>query len=501
MSAKTPSEFSRWREFLWPIHGYELKKVIPMLFLFFFITFIYTILRDTKDTLIVTAAGAEALPFIKVWGTMPAAILFMLIYSELSNYISREALFYCTISFFMAFFVLFATVLYPNRDVLNPHAFADSLRTMLPLGLHGLVECIHHWTYALFDIFAELWGSAVLGLLFWGFANDITKISEAKRFYALFGIGANLSLLVSGPLSVSVSNIRKSVPEGVDAWQISLNYLTSFVVVAGLITIGIYWWIHRYVLTEPAFFDPTEIKARKTKPKLSLRESMKYLASSRYILCIAAIVICYGVCINLLEVTWKAQLKIQYPDPNDYNTFMGYFTTITGLTTLFMMLFVGGNLLRRSWKLTAMITPVILLVTGACFFSFIIFKDMLAIYIIALGTTPLFLAVIVGTIQNVLSKASKYSLFDPSKEMVYIPLDPETKVKGKAVIDLVGSRFGKSGGALVQQVLLLFFGTLSAITPYIAITLFICIAVWILAVRSLSQQFSFISFVKAGEKV
>jgi AAA family ATP:ADP antiporter len=501
MSAKTPHEFSKWRGFLWPIHGYELKKVVPMLLLFFFITFIYTILRDTKDTLIVTAAGAEALPFIKVWGTMPAAVLFMLAYSELSNYISREALFYCTISFFLAFFAIFALVLYPNRDLINPHALADTLKEMVPQGLYGLVECFRHWTYALFDIFAELWGSAVLGLLFWGFANDITKISEAKRFYALFGIGANLSLLVSGPLSVSVSNIRKLVPAGVDAWQISLNYLMGFVVIAGLITIGIYWWINRYVLTEPSLFDPEEKKARETKPKLSLKESLTYLASSRYILCIAAIVICYGICINLLEVTWKAQLRLQYPDPNDFNTFMGYFSTITGLTTLFMMLFVGGNLLRRSWKLTAMLTPLILMVTGACFFSFILFKDMLAVYITALGTTPLFLAVIIGTVQNVLSKASKYSLLDPSKEMVYIPLDPETKVKGKAVIELVGSRFGKSGGSFVQQVLLLFFGTLSAITPYIAVTLFVFIAIWILAVRSLSQQFAFISFVKAGEKI
>lgn len=501
MSAKTPHEFSGWRAFLWPIHAYELKKVIPMLLLFFCITFNYTILRDTKDTLIVTAAGAEAVPFIKVWGTVPAAILFMLIYSELSNYLSRETLFYLTIVSFLSFFILFTTVLYPHRHALTPYALAGWLQESLPLGLHGFVGCVRNWTYALFDIVAELWGSAVLGLLFWGFANDTTKISEAKRFYALFGIGANLSLLVSGPLSVSVSNIRKLVPADVDAWQISLNYLTSFVVIAGFLTMGIYWWIHRFVLTEPAFYDPEEEKARAEMPKMGLAESFRYLASSRYILCIAAIVICYGVCINLLEVTWKAQLKLQYPNPNDYNTFMGYFSMATGITTLFMMLFVGGNLLRKSWKLTALITPTILLVTGVAFFGIVLFKESVASLILDLGTTPLFLAVMVGTVQNVLSKAAKYSLLDPSKEMVYIPLDPETKVKGKAVIDLVGSRFGKSGGSIIQQFLLLFFGSLSAITPYIAVCLFLFIAVWIMAVRSLSRQFAFISFVKAGEKV
>lgn len=38
-------------------------------------------------------------------------------------------------------------------------------------------------------------------------------------------------------------------------------------------------------------------------------------------------------------------------------------------------------------------------------------------------------AVWVGMVQNVLSKATKYALFDPTKEMAYIPLDKESKVR------------------------------------------------------------------------
>ena len=489
MAVDVKPEFSKWRSFFWPIHAFELKKILPMLLMFFCISFNYTVLRDTKDTLIVTSAGAEAIPFLKVWGVVPAAILFMLIYAKMSNLLSKEMLFYATILPFIVFFALFTTVLYPNREYLHPQAFANMLKETLPMGLSGFIEAIRNWTYSLFYILAELWGSAVLSLLFWGFANDITKVSEAKRFYTLFGLGANVALMFSGPAIVRASDIRKLLPAGVDAWQVSLNYLMTMVVVAGLIVMAVYYWINRNVLTDARFYDPAQVKAKAKKPKMSIKESLMYLAKSKYILCIAMIVICYGIAINLIEVTWKSQLKLQYPNPNDYSSFMGKFSFITGLTTVFMLLFVGGNAIRRGWRFAAMFTPILLLVTGVGFFAFVIFRDTLAPYFDSFGTTPLMLAVLFGAAQNIISKSAKYSLFDPTKEMTYIPLDPESKVKGKAAIDVVGARLGKSGGSLIQQVLLIICGTIAAITPYIAVILFFIIAIWIIAVRSLNRQF------------
>lgn len=91
-----------------------------------------------------------------------------------------------------------------------------------------------------------------------------------------------------------------------------------------------------------------------------------------------------------------------------------------------------------------------------------------------IGLTPLMAAVLVGAAQNVFSKSSKYALFDPCKEMAYIPLDEETKVKGKAAIDVVCNPLGKSGGALIQQFMIIGFGSLAASTPYLGVVLLVC---------------------------
>jgi AAA family ATP:ADP antiporter len=130
------------------------------------------------------------------------------------------------------------------------------------------------------------------------------------------------------------------------------------------------------------------------------------------------------------------------------------------------------------------------MITGVAFFSFVMFREQLTGFIAMMGTTPLMLAVIFGMVQNIMSKASKYSLFDPTKEMAYIPLDQESKVKGKAAIDVVGARLGKAGGSLVQQSLIVALGSVAAITPYIAAILFVIIGGWIIAARALGKQFN-----------
>lgn len=489
--SESTEKFGKFRSFFWPVHMHELKKLLPMFFMFFFISIVYSTLRNIKDTLVLTApgSGAEALPFIKTFCVVPAALILMIIYAKLSNVLSKAKLFYATVIPFLVFFLLFGLVLYPNKEHLHlSQETAQAIAGYLPAGWFGFVAAIRNWTYSLFYIFAELWGSFILSLLFWGFANDITKVTEAKRFYGLFGLGANLALVCVKPLVRYVNGLTSSMPEAAltDPWQLQLNYYTGVFIAAGLMVMFIYHWMQKNVLTDPRFYDQTDqIKVKKEKPKLSLWDSIKFLGQSRYVLYIAILVLAYNISINLIEVTWKNQLQLQYPNKLDFSNYYSTYQSILGVVTIFMMLFISSNFLRRlGWTFTAMVTPVVLLVTGALFFGFILFKDQLAPYFEYFALTPLMLAVTIGTIQNVMSKASKYSLFDPTKEMAYIPLDQESKVKGKAAIDTVGARLGKAGGSGIQLGLLA-FGTLASVLPYIAAILFAILFAWMWAVKKL----------------
>merc|ERR1712132_27309 len=111
---------------------------------------------------------------------------------------------------------------------------------------------------------------------------------------------------------------------------------------------------------------------KKKKSKLGLKESFMYLVRSPYLGCICLMVIGYGMSINLIEVVWKSQLKLQFPNENDYSTFMGKFSASTGIVT-FITFTIGSNVIRRSgWRIASLLTPLMILITGGLFFIFVV---------------------------------------------------------------------------------------------------------------------------------
>ncbi len=413
------------------------------------------------------------------------------IFIRVSRYFDFEKLFYIMISIFLGFFALFSLVLYPFRDALHPNEFADRLAEILPLGFKGMIAVFRNWVFTLFYVMSELWSTTIMTVLFWGFLNASLSLERAQRFYMLLMVGGNIGGIVAGQAAVGLSTLGKE-------WGASINLICSVVVFAGLMTMAIFYWFQRHGFERMRSF---EGKSQIKDPpiRMGVRQNMALILNSKYLLSIALIVLAYNVFSNLTEVIWKGELKLLCPDSNHYNIYMGKVVTWTGVISVMIALVANRFLQTAKWSTIAIISPLIMLVTSVGFFLFLMFNDLGIKTVTILGFTPLAISVFFGAAQNCLMRSVKYTIFESTKEIAFIPLDKESKLKGKAAIDGIGSRLGKSGGAAIYQGLLLFVGTLGASIPYVACILFAVIFLWILGVISLGKQFT--SLVKEDEQI
>lgn len=463
-----------------PVKKEELPKFIVVSLMMLMILFIYSIQRTVKDTIVVHEMGAELLSAIKLFCTLPSAILLMLVYAKLSNELNKTVIFHLLNAFFITYFLVFTFLIHPNVSVLH-FDFSD-IKNNYPY-LRYLISILENWSYSLYFVLAELWGSVMLSLMFWQTANQVFKIDEAKRLYPLFGLVAQIGMIISGELLRLFSN--KTIFKG--GWNESLKYINLSTLLAATMLSILFWILSNKLISS----DIINAETRKSKKKIGFFEGLKHVFTSKYIGLIALFVICYGISINIVEGVWKAQAGVVYTNKQDYARFMANLQTYTGIASMVAMICGSYILSIISWRSAAMLTPVAILITGGIFFIFSIYQVEIVDLLPFLTLAPVVIAVLIGLLQNVLGKATKYAFFDATKEMAYIPLSEELKSKGKAAADVIGGRLGKSGGALIQQFLLIIVpgASLSSLSSTLFSIFLVIMVVWIIAVFLLAIEF------------
>lgn len=491
---KKNAQFTHLRASFWPIHPDEVKKFVSLSLIMFGLLFIYTIARDTKDTLVIHAVGVSIIPFLQGTALTISAFLFVIVYAKLSNIFSREKLFYIIISPFLIYYALFGFVIHPNSAWFHPaQATIAALNAAFP-SLSGLIDIYAYWSYSLFYILTEIWGNAMISLMFWEFANHIVLFDESKRFYGLFAVIANIALIISGYFVYFCSNTNHSflTPQN-DAWVVSMYFLMGSVSVMGVFVIAVFRWMHTHILHN-GDADGFRMDHVKTAPveKKSLFKSVLVIATSHEILLILVLVLSYAIAVSLLEIQWKHQLNLFCKgDRGMYNGYMGLYSSLTGVLTILCGVFISTRLLHSgTWYRAAIITPLLFLIIGGLYFIYINNPNIIDFILFKFSVAPLAFAAAAGGVVILLLKSMKYTLFDPTKEMSYIPLSEELRTKGKAAVDVLGSNFGESSSGYIHIILFSVMATKDVllIAPYaFGIFLTICM-VWILAVRAMSRK-------------
>jgi AAA family ATP:ADP antiporter len=215
---------------------------------------------------------------------------------------------------------------------------------------------------------------------------------------------------------------------------------------------------------------------------------------------IAAIVMCYNLAIALAELTWKSMLAVYANgDRSIYTQYAGGQVWYTGILAIFGSLTSSRIRQALSWYSNAIVTPIALVATATPFFVMSLMYS-LNFWGAAEPQTYLYYALILGLVQNIIAKATKYVAFDFTKESAYLVLPFEERGQYKAAVDVLVGRAGKSCGAAIQFALLGVFGWIAGkrvvqidILPAVCMVFVMIMLTWFYSLYKLSASYEKLS--------
>ncbi len=418
----------------------------------------FSVLRSMRNALVVADTGGSAafIPYFELFGTFPASILLTWALSRLMRFFSPRFIFSMTLLFFLTFFVVFAFWIYPHRTEI--HTLLESKLGFL-MDFSRFKVVFTHWPDMVFYIMSELWKVALLSVIFWGFLNQNLSLEEAKRFYPPLLLGTSVGTILAGPITVFCTSLFSwnHLTLSAQRWQHSLYLLTLCLLLCGLLTLVVFRFLFKKLQTRKVAIAPAAPNKKEpfSSRLLSLSSSLRYLMKSPFLSSLFLLVIAEYVCYALGELIFLETLKSKYPSPTDYCQYMGNLSFWMGIITAVSALFLTPHLLQTyRWSRNVLVTPVLMVAITFGFF-FAIYLGRLGWFP---GSSPVMIAVVLGSIHFCIGRAAKYTMFDAIKELAFIPLDQEGQVKGKLIIDGIGSRLGRGTSSLLSIVLFLVMG-------------------------------------------
>ncbi len=464
----------------------QIKKSALIILLFFTLLLMQNIVRNMKDSLIVTYISPEVISYIKLYAEIPLGIVFVLIYTIICNRFSPEKAFRYVISFFLLFFFTFSFILLPNLALFLPDKVYINILSYNYPYLKWFIVMWGNWCLVIFYIFGELLTIVLCTILFWQLANKINSSNEARKYYPLYTFFGQINLIISSQIIYWVLEKYQILNQSYSIKTENIFQLLTIILCScGLLSIAIQSYIDKQYISNHIINN----QITNQKKRLTLSQSITIIISSNYLILIFLLVFSYGVCVILIEGLWFFKVKEKYPLISD---FMQYHATVmlwVGVSCMFFSI-LGKLILKYfNWLICAIITPLIFIILGSSFFIMSCFQTSLESII---NYQALSIIVFIGGLQNIIVKGSKYTLFDMSKEISYIPLKEPIKTEGKAAVDLIGFKLGKAMGAFIPFFVFTLYPSYNyqdIIFQLLIFFLLFC-AIWLYSVKNLSIKYN-----------
>jgi ATP:ADP antiporter, AAA family len=352
---------------------------------FFFIILAYYMVKPASRSLFLEYADAAQLPY--VW-TASAVLLIALmpLYQRILHRHSRVNVVIGTCLLIVGMLVLF------RIWMLSP----------------GPVVAVGF--YILVDIF-----SVVLVEQFWSLTNSVYRSAEGRRWYGLIASGGLLGGLIGGLVA---------------AWLLEYTPVTTadlLLVAAAIIAlmIALTLLMARHGLYQE---HPQHVKLEEVTNTLSA--GWRAVRANRYLSLIAVMLLMSQIAEPIVEYQFMHLVEEAYPEREARTAYLSNFLSVLSGFALLINLLVTPLVHRRLGAIAGLLVQPLLLGGAALVFAM---QSRL----------------VVGAAMKIADRGLSYSINRASRELLYIPVDPETIYRAKAWIDMVGYRTFKIAGNIV----------------------------------------------------
>lgn len=429
---------------------YDLQFWI-MLSCYFIIIFNYHVLKDLKDTLVVmtTYSGAHVIPYLKLWVMLPVAFIAMFLTTSTIRKIGKIKTFYATTFGLCAFYALFAFYLFPRLSFWQSDTLillADNSNAWLS----GMLSLLINWPVTIFYVASESWSIIILSFFFWTIVHDITNIKKARAHFPIYVTLGSCAGMLSGFVS-------KKICTSDLLWDYAVMMMIAVIILSSLVLA----FLVKIFIADKVNKNNYRVSIKNKNNSFSLSSLFAVISRKKYyILWISFIVVGYNVAINIAEIFWKESLvKLYVTDSSGFNAHISQTTLYIGLFSGVLGMLSPLLFNQFGWRKIAFVTPVVLFLFSIIFCIGYQFSDAVG-DILGINNSA-YIPVMFGSILVILAKTLKYTIFDSCKEMAFLPLPADLRTEGKAVVEMLASRLGKSGPSLIFQLVLMSFSTIA----------------------------------------
>jgi len=293
----------------------------------------------------------------------------------------------------------------------------------------------------------------VMVTLFWTYMNDVFEPEEAKQYYGFIGAGGLVGGIAGSMISGWASTILGD----------------HILLAAGGFMLPIFFIIS--LLEKDR--GPSDMRGVCESEHKSMSqvftEGVSVVLRSKYMMGVVAVVGIYEIASTIVDYQFNAAVAGAFSSRTDMAGFQGKVFFFAQFASLAVQLLLTSFVHKRYGVLTGLFfLPVVLLAgTG----SFLFFPILPAITLAIAGEASM-----------------AYSINQSSKEILYVPLDPISKYKGKAFIDMFVLRAAKTVGAMFLLAYTLWLRHRGVPAETLTVACILLILAWLYVIKALGTR-------------